>query len=193
MPSFRNLPDRELDALLEYVKYLSIRGQTELSVFQKVVDEDATLPLASHEVLAEDVLPAAKSWDEARALAVVPPPPPPVDTPEQLAASVAQGDQLFHSPDSQCVKCHGPLGDSHGEQTELYDDWNLHKKGATAEETRSLARRFRLPIARLRPRNFVLDTFHGGQRPIDQYCDIAVGIKGTPMPPAGPPRGARAC
>jgi mono/diheme cytochrome c family protein len=192
MPSFRNLPDRELDALLEYVKYLSIRGQTELSLLQKVVDEDAALPVPTHEVLADDVLPAARSWDEARGLAIVPPPPPSTDTPEQLAASIAQGDQLFHGPESQCVKCHGPLGDGRGQQAELYDDWNLRKKGATPEETRSLAGRFRLPIQRVRPRNFTLESFRGGQRPIDQYWRIAGGIKGTPMPPAGPAPGSPA-
>ena len=81
MPSFCKLPDPEIEALLEYVKYLSIRGQTELYLLQTVVDEDAILPLAMHEVLADGVLPAAKSWDEARALAVVPPSPPPVDAP----------------------------------------------------------------------------------------------------------------
>ncbi len=66
MPSFCKLPDREIEALLEYVKYLSIRGQTELYLLQTVVDEDAVLPLAMHEVMAEGVLPAARSWDEAR-------------------------------------------------------------------------------------------------------------------------------
>ena len=42
MPSFRKLPDRRFDALVEYVKYLSIRGQTELYLLQAVVDEDAS-------------------------------------------------------------------------------------------------------------------------------------------------------
>jgi len=190
MPSFCKLPDRELEALIEYVKYLSVRGQTELYLLQTIVDEDTVLPLAIHEVLAEGVLPAARSWDEARRLAVVAPQPPPVDPPERLAASIAQGDKLFHGTGSQCVKCHGSRGDGHGEQTDLYDDWNLRKKGATAEQMRVLALRFRLPIQPLRPRNFTLGKFHGGDRPIDQYWRIAVGIKGTPMPPAGPAPGS---
>ncbi len=129
MPSFCKLPDHEIDALIEYVEYLSIRGQTELYLFQTVVDEDALLPLSLPEVIAEGVRPAAKSWDDARLLAVVPPKPPPVDTSERLAASIARGGELFHGTGSQCVKCHGPLGDSNGEQAELYDDWNLRKKG----------------------------------------------------------------
>ncbi len=191
MPSFCKLPEREIDALVEYVRYLSLRGQTELYLFQTVVDEEAALPLAIHEVLAEGVLPAARSWDEARSLAVAAPPPPPVDTPERLAASIARGDKLFHSPGSQCAKCHGPLGNGRGEQADqLYDDWNLRKKGATPEQTDVFARRFRLPMQPLRPRNFTLGKFHGGDRPIDQYWRISVGIKGTPMPPAGPAPGS---
>ncbi len=190
MPSFYKVPDRELDALVEYVKYLSIRGQTELYLLQTIVDEDTVLPLAIHEVLAEGVLPAAWSWDDARRLAVAAPPPPAVDTPERLAVSIARGDKLFHSPGSQCVKCHGPLGNGHGEQTELYDDWNLGKKGATPEQMLALAQRFRLPIQPLYPRNFTLGKFHGGDRPIDQYWRISVGIKGTPMPPGGPAPGS---
>jgi mono/diheme cytochrome c family protein len=190
MPSFCKLPDRELDALIEYVEYLSIRGQTELYLLQTIVDEDAPLPLMMHEVLAEGVLPAARSWDEAKRLAVVVPQPPPIDTPERLAASIARGDKLFHGTDSQCVKCHGRLGDGHGEQTELYDDWNLRKKGATPEQSLVLAARFRLPIEALHPRNFTLGKFRGGDRPVDQYWRISVGIKGTPMPPAGPAPGS---
>ena len=73
MPSFRKLPGEQLDALLEYVKYLAIRGETELHLIQSVVDEDASLPLDMGEVIEEGLLPAAKSWDDARAMAVVPP------------------------------------------------------------------------------------------------------------------------
>ena len=54
-----------------------------------------------------------------------------------------------------------------------------------------LARRFRLPIEPLRPRNFTIEKFHGGDRPIDQYWRISVGIKGTPMPPAGADGGSK--
>ena len=191
MPSFCKLPDHEIETSIEYVQYLSLRGQTELYLFQTVVDEDALLPLSLPDVIAEGARPAAKSWNDARLLAVVPPQPPPVDTPERLAASIARGRELFHSTGSQCVKCHGPLGDGNGEQGELYDDWNLRKKGATPEQTRALARRFRLPIEQLHPRNFTLGKFRGGDRPIDQYWRICVGIKGTPMPPAGPAPGSQ--
>ncbi len=210
MPSFRRLPDGEIDALIEYAKYLSIRGQTELYVIQSVVDEDATLPLATgkgdsphlceapvgpfrqmgavpffRDMIEEGAEPASRSWDEAKALAVIPTTPPATDTPEQLAASIARGHELFLSTAAQCVKCHGPNGDGNGEQSPLFDDWNKVKQGDSPLETENLARRFRLPIEQLHPRNFTLGKFRGGDRPVDQYWRIYVGIKGTPMPAAG--------
>ena len=190
MPSFRKLPAEEIAALVEYVKYLSIRGETELWLLQTVVDEDASLPLDRHEVIEEGLMPAAKSWEDARAMAVVPPSPPSINTSERLARSVANGRKLFAGA-GQCVRCHGPRGDGRGEQTELYDDWNKRKLGAAPEQTRELAGRFRLPIERLHPRDFTRGIFHGGDEPIDQYWRICVGIKGTPMPPHGASPGSK--
>jgi mono/diheme cytochrome c family protein len=185
MPSFRKLDGGQIDALLEYVVYLSIRGQTELYLFEQVVDEDAPLPLDIDEVLRAAVLPAANSWDEAAAMAVVPPPM------ETVSSAIARGRELFGGTAAQCAKCHGATGDGRGPQSdELYDDWNRRKLGPTPADTRRLAGWFRLPVEPLRPRNFTLGVFHGGDRPIDQYWRICVGIKGTPMPAVGPAPGS---
>jgi mono/diheme cytochrome c family protein len=189
MPSFRKLPGEQLDALLEYVKYLAIRGETELYLVQLVIDEDATLPPNMADVIDEGLLPAAKSWNDARAAAIVPPMLP-ADTPAKRAESIARGRKLFAGA-GQCVRCHGAIGDGRGEQSELYDDWNKRKLDTSAEQSRELAGRFRLPIERLHPRDFTRGVFHGGDRPIDQYWRVCVGIKGTPMPPAGPSPGSK--
>ncbi len=69
-----------------------------------------------------------------------------------------------------------------------YDDWNKRKKGETPQQTAQLARRFTLPVQRIRPRSFKQGIFHGGGGPQDIYLRICVGIKGTPMPAAGPAR-----
>jgi mono/diheme cytochrome c family protein len=193
MPSFRKLPGEQLDVLLEYVKYLAVRGETELHLFETVVDEDASLPPDVGEVVEEGLLPAARSWDDARTMAVVPPSPPSADDVPLLrrsSAAIARGRKLFAGA-GQCVRCHGPLGDGRGEQAELYDDWNKRKVGSSPEQVRKLATRFRLPIERLHPRDFTRGIFHGGDRPIDQYWRIYVGIKGTPMPPHGPSPGSK--
>ena len=197
MPSFAELEPLQRAALREYVKYLSIRGETELYLIQLVVDEDEYLPLgvdAREMVLEDGALAAAEAWALPEELAeeyvVVPPPMPPVSTPQQLADSIALGHELYVDKDAQCVKCHGPEGAGDGEQTDLYDDWNKPKQGVTPEETRRLARLYTLPIQRLRARNFQEGAFHGGDRPVDLYLRIHVGIKGTPMPTTGPMPGA---
>jgi mono/diheme cytochrome c family protein len=116
-----------------------------------------------------------------------------VDTPEDLAASIAKGRELYASKDAQCVKCHGPNGDGNGEEKELYDDWNKPKKGVTPEQTAELQRLYTLPIQQLRPRDFRQGNFRGGIGPggLYLYCRIYAGIKGTPMPGAGPAPGSQ--
>lgn len=197
MPSFAQLAPRELDALVEYVKYLSIRGQTERYLLEQVVDEEVRLPLDKEMVLDEGVLPVARAWEAPEQdpqLRIEPGPRPPIDTPEQLAASIAKGRALYASKEAQCVKCHGPNGDGKGEEQELYDDWNKPKKGVTPEQTAELARRFKLPLQRLRPRDFRQGTFRGGIGPQGRYLydRIYAGIKGTPMPGVGPGPGSQA-
>jgi len=65
------------------------------------------------------------------------------------------------------------------------------RRGVSPEQSREAAGRFRLPIERLHPRDFTRGIFHGGDRPIDQYWRICVGIKGMPMPPYGPSPGSK--
>ena len=118
MPSFGKLPREQLDALVEYVKYLSLRGETELYLLAQVVDEDEMLdPMSLETVVEEGVMPIAQAWDAAEKLRVTPPPPPPTDTPERLAASLARGRAIFLSTDAQCFRCHGRLGKGDGEQS----------------------------------------------------------------------------
>jgi len=197
MPSFVELEPIEVASLIEYVKYLSIRGQTELFLIQSIVHEHVYLPLGADalEIVLEDgVQWAARSWalpgGNRKRYVVHPPEMPPVDAPNLLAVSIARGRDLYASERAQCVRCHGPKGAGDGEETELYDDWNKPKKGLTPKETKELARLFTLPIQRLRARDFRQGAFHGGSRPEDVYRRIHVGIKGTPMPAAGPMPGS---
>ena len=157
MPSFMQLADQDIDALVEYVKYLSIRGEAELYLLRLAVNRGQRLPLDLDQVKEDGVKPIDDAWQAPlrNPSLVVEPPPPPFDTPEERLASIARGRRIFQSKEAQCVKCHRQEGRGDGEQKDLYDDWN---KGI----------------------------FRGGSRPIDLYRRICVGIKGTPMPAAGP-------
>jgi mono/diheme cytochrome c family protein len=195
MPSFAQLRDTETEALLEYVKYLSIRGETELYLLHAVVDDDASLPLDTEEVIADGVLPAVHAWSRAEreGLVIRPAHPADLDASPLLAASIERGRKFYLSANAQCVKCHGPEGDGRGEQTPLFDDWNdwnKRKAGQPVSDADELAALFTLPRHPLHPRDFRQGIFHGGSRPEDLYLRIAVGIKGTPMPAAGRQREA---
>ena len=197
MPAFGELPQAEIDALAEYSKYLSLRGQTEAYLMELVVDEDEYLPLgvdALEDVMDEAVLYSAGLWtevEEGRGEYVISPPPrEPTETPELWAASVDRGRELYAGEIAKCVECHGPDGAGDGENTDLFDDWNKPKAGLTKKKTAQRAKLYFLPIQRLRARDFRRGNFRGGNRPEDLFLRIHAGIKGTPMPAAGPSPGA---
>jgi mono/diheme cytochrome c family protein len=189
MPSLARLPDEQIESFVEYVKYLSIRGETELYFLQTIVDEHAALPLNQRKIVADGVIPAAMSWDRAADMAVVPPSMPRADTIEQLSVSIDRGRELFRTMGAQCFLCHGWTGKGDGRRTDLYDDWNKRKIADTPERIQDIALRFQLPLQSLPARNLTEGVFHGGDRPIDLYRRISAGIKGTPMPAAGPAPG----
>jgi mono/diheme cytochrome c family protein len=187
MPSFSLLPEDEIDALVEYVKYLAIRGETEELVYAMVTGGDEP----TRENLVADCLePIANMWKEAETKIVVPAErSSPVDTPEKLAASIEAGRKLFQDQKrAQCTKCHGPTGLGDGGDV-LYDVWNDAKKGRTPAE---VAQFWTLPIQELKPRNLRLGIYRGGRRPMDLYRRINSGIKGANMPAAGPKPGTPA-
>jgi mono/diheme cytochrome c family protein len=138
MPSFALLPPDEIDALIEYVKYLSMRGQMEAALVDYVfneVDDEEQLDLEKDEGRREDVMALvadiATPWQEAAQQIIVPDESaiPPADrTPEQIAESVAKGRELFYSATKgNCLQCHGPTGLGDGEQSD-FDDWSKISK-----------------------------------------------------------------
>src|SRR5262249_10357433 len=71
MPSFKLLPKAQIDALVEYVEYLSLRGQTELGLIEQYKVADAFDPdkedfPTTHEFLVDTVLkPVVDKWQGA--------------------------------------------------------------------------------------------------------------------------------
>jgi len=204
MPSFKLLPNLEVEALVEYVKYLSIRGEVERGLLNATgnLDENARLvDLGGKDKAAEQEQVAAikdvvktvvDRWDGAPA-AVTQIPQAPVRFPahpnagqedkEKVAASVRHGRELFYGAIANCIKCHGDAALGDGVTTD-YDEWA--KEFINDGKDRKLVATYvslgMLPPRTIRPRNLRLGVFRGGLRPIDIYWRIMNGIEGTPMP-----------
>ncbi len=202
MPSFKLLPDLEVEAMIEYVKYLSIRGEVERGLLQAVSNLDpddknarliSVLPAnatteqkaAQQEQIAavkEVVKNVVERWDGA-AGAVTAIPQRPNMTKDELAASVKHGRELFFGSIANCIKCHGEsaLGDG---QTTDYDEWTKEfiDLGKDPKVVRTYVSLGLLPPRTIKPRNLRQGVFRGGLRPIDVYWRMINGIEGTPMP-----------
>ncbi|MEX0713039.1 MAG: c-type cytochrome [Pirellulales bacterium] len=186
MPSFALLPNDEIDALVEYVKYLSIRGETELNLAIELFAQEGEIEPDRATIIEYYLSPVVDLWVQAEDAVVQPPERPATDTPQQLAASIEEGRKLFLSKDAQCAQCHGPTGLGDGWLTDKttvpYDDWNKQKSPDDID-------RWLLPRQELRPRNLRLGIYRGGRRPVDLYRRIHAGILGAQMPGAGPAPG----
>jgi mono/diheme cytochrome c family protein len=197
MPSFHLLPDQELDALVDYVKYLAIRGRVERALIMESVDElngpddrlvsvsfvdgtwkekdealDTLLPLVAYEV---------RQWLDAPSRAVTVPPKP---ANWASAEAIRRGRDLYMGEVANCSKCHGVEGRGDGETVD-YDDWT---KEYFDPQNPASVRPYRA-LGALKPRQIVArdlnwGIFQGGNRPEDIYQRIYHGIPGTPMPAA---------
>ncbi len=202
MPSFKLLTDDEVSAIVNYVIWLSIRGESE----KKMVDElfldyskTAVAERTSEEggETREEVMEelkeymeldfpdtrefatssVAEAWEEANLEdAIVTPKTPRVaDTPE----SRERGRLLYLGQKTKCATCHGPQGRGNGTATQ--DFW----KNPATNEMYSDRGLHDIWGNLLPPRNLHRGIYRGGRRPIDIYRRLSAGIKGTPMPAFG--------
>jgi mono/diheme cytochrome c family protein len=77
MPSFALLPEDEIDALAQYVRYLAIRGETETLLAAILTDRSEGDPLTRELIVGDDgaLTGVALAWREAEFGTVQPPPP----------------------------------------------------------------------------------------------------------------------
>lgn len=171
MPSFKLLLPNESIALVEYVRWLGMRGQCESLLIGEVSGKTTVSTELSKELIAflpeEAEAVVVGPWNEAEEedQTILPETERPPATPESIAA----GRTLFLSATAKCADCHGKLGLGDGPQTlaveqgriepGLHDAWG------------------HIVV----PRNLRSGIYRGGRRPIDIYRRIAAGIKGTPM------------
>lgn len=203
MPSFLVLPENEIDALIHYVRYLSIRGEVERLLIDYATYEltpqvaptadepnpppedrlvDLAAPADAKESQAEGIRTFVSEVTEKWVAAETQVTPVPSPDPERdVAKSIAHGRELFYGPLANCIKCHGDsaLGDG---QTTDYDDWTKPLEPTKPELVAKFVKLGALEPRTIHPRNLRLGVYRGGRRPVDLYWRLKNGIDGTPMP-----------
>lgn len=192
MPSFRALGEYEREALVQYVRYLSIRGLYERAIIQESAFEldddefllDPELPPTStaykeqHAILYEIAEEVVRPWLDADSQAVKVPP-----RPEGYAdaASIARGRDLFFTTLTNCATCHGAtaLGDG---QTDDYDEWAKELDPTNPDALTDFLALGALPPRKSQPRNLNDGIYRGGHEPEDLFVKVKNGIAGTTMP-----------
>jgi mono/diheme cytochrome c family protein len=154
MPNFELLAEQIRWDLVEYVRYLTVRGEFERMLLDAAWEEEE---LPGEEDIAELAEIVNGRWHPSGLRSIYPGAP---ET-ERDAASIERGRALFNdSSRASCFTCHGPGGRGDGPTADDYhDDWGY-------------------PI---RPRDLTLGVFRAGSEGADLYRTIAVGISGTPM------------
>lgn len=168
MPPFRLLPEEEIQALTDYVIFLSTRGELERKILQ-AYDSEQTYP--DQAAISEMLDGIEASWKEAADQSIKPDENRPVLTEgtKEHEDSVQRGLALYKTEKAACIKCHGkdgqanPLDWAPVEKAQMMDDWGHDNY----------------------PRNLRLGMFRGGRRPIDLYRRIHQGIAGASMPAGG--------
>lgn len=196
MPSYRALEESEefsedVEDLVEYIRFLSIRGEVERRMLTKILrdgeklDKDAQWP---KEVLGL----VLQKWREADGLELeVPEQPSWMQSGGDVQArelAVARGRELFGSELTACSKCHGLEGLGDGSSQD-FDEWTKDWTILAGIDPRERgAWKVMKPFGALKPvlvksRNLQWGAFHGGGDPDSIFRRIVLGIEGTPMPP----------
>jgi len=209
MPSFRTLPDEEIEALIHYVKYLTIRGQMERAlIFEVELDRPPLIDMSllDHtqegeepneddleefrdqvygvigDPFQEDIIP--KWLNPDRKVSTVPPAPAMFQLSHQSHQQfVDEGRKLFFSK-GNCMQCHGETGVGDGQLgiDAWTNDWIKSADILDPTSYEDFIAAGALPPRQIRPRNLHLPVYRGGNHPDDIYLRVANGIEGTPMP-----------
>jgi mono/diheme cytochrome c family protein len=220
MPSFALLPPDEIDALVEYVKYLSFRGETESFLKDRVYGDRKPLKPSRTELVKYGLQPVVDAWKIAADTASVVVPVEGYKPPADRTAWLKAGADLFAGDKAKCFSCHGVtgLGDGRKVSEPLYDVWNKDKAKTISDLAGAKARladpnlkdededRIKAEVERLtairdsydlrlqaqHPRNLRLGKYRFGRRPLDIYRKVFSGINGTEMPGGGGKEGQKA-
>ncbi len=203
MPSFKLLEPEEMNNIIEYVLYLSIRGELEWrmtqylstdysieTVSERTADGETNSEIQEEfqEAIAEDgeigeewalrVELISGSWEAAQEDSAEVFPREAMLTAD--AESIARGRILYLGADAKCASCHGDSGLGDGPQTLAVQPPDPMTGDVHTDP--GLYDTWGHPIL---PRNLRTNIYRGGRRPLDIYRRIHSSIKGTPMPAFG--------
>lgn len=158
MNDFDQPPER-IEAIVSYVIHLSLRGQVEYRLTRFWLEEDEK---PSEKDVARELKEILKLWaSDARSVYTPTVPWEEIER-EGNKNNWAQGKELFLTK-AGCIDCHGKDGQANPEELKniaaMKDDWG----GA------------------IKPRSFVTGQFRGGDRPIDLFNRVRLGIKPSRM------------
>ena len=187
MPAFGTLNlseefQHDVDALANYVRFLSIRGEVERKLIVAAMQEELTPSTA-----LETTIKVADNWRTADTFVVASPTWDDTQSVEEKAASIARGKAIFESELTACTKCHGKAGDGKGTSQDFDDwtkDWTIRAgiDPSKKSEWKPMKKYGVLKPVHDSARNLTLGAFRGGSSREDIYRRIVLGIEGSPMP-----------
>jgi mono/diheme cytochrome c family protein len=197
MPAFESLMNsNEIEQVIDYVVFLSMRGETEIGLIDEasIADENDAQALGS-DIVQEISKGVFNKWKAADSQVVNPPIPRPPATRE----SILRGRDLFLSRNTtgnkvDCTSCHGPQALGNGPSMVAQEVFNNVIFGGNPSELTDRLNKYDDKVRALwktslddwgnalRPANLNRGIYKGGRRPIDLYWRIAKGINGAKMP-----------
>ncbi|MEO2019237.1 MAG: cytochrome c [Fuerstiella sp.] len=198
MPSFvPMLDEQEKHAVVEYVRFLAMRGEFEKKIAVELAGDFSKEALASQleagdsmtdvvdnltAFLAEDMADSlefvsddlASRWttaDTDGAVII-----PDVSRVPDTSESRRIGRKLYLSKAVNCADCHGIAGEGNGPQTTIYEKNPVTDKLYDTPGLHDVWDNVN------QPRNLTRGIYRGGRRPVDLFRRIHAGIKGTRMP-----------
>jgi len=195
MPAFEPLlTESEVEQVIDYVIFLSMRGETELLLIDEGAISDEKDANALSDVVVKEIAQGVfQKWKTAQTKVVNPPIP---RTPSSRE-SILRGRELFLGRTTEkleCAGCHGQLANGDGPSVVSQDVFNEVVFGGNPSERQNRVDRLDGPTKTLwhqkaddwgnpiRPANLNRGIYKGGRRPIDIYWRIAKGINGAQMP-----------
>jgi mono/diheme cytochrome c family protein len=204
MPAFHSLlTPAEIEQAIDYVIFLSMRGETEALLIEEGFTSDEKDPTALSDEIVRDIVNNGvfNKWKLAQTQMFDPPSPRTPSSPE----SILKGRNLFLGRTSEkleCAGCHGQLAMGDGPSFVNQDVFNEVVFGGNPSERQARldAHLASLPSDEadklkalwaakpddwgnpIRPANLNRGVYKGGRRPLDIFWRIAKGINGAQMP-----------